>query len=160
MALKRLEPITKSASEPSPAQVVGLLKSIFQQAQTQLTVPPLEGAAQEAFNEFQRIKGGLALTQKATINLVADKTVINAGDPVILSWTSTNAARVSIDASVGDDIGEVTPPEAGSVEVRPTVETTFTATATGSCSAPTASVTVSILDVGIARGDAGRTLPR
>ena len=141
MAAKKAETVGIGGAEPSTnQQIVGLLTSIFQEVRTQVTVPALKGKAEAAFQEFQRIKAGLALRQVASVELTADKTNINSGDVVTLSWKSTNADKVSID----NGVGIVEPAAGGSIQVTPTATTTFTATATGSCSTPTASVTVTV----------------
>ena len=62
----------------------------------------------------------VTVTLKAT-----PATISSAGDAVTLSWTSTDAASVSIDQGVGN----VTPPASGSVTVHPPGFTTYTATA-------------------------------
>jgi peptidoglycan-associated lipoprotein len=60
-----------------------------------------------------------------TASLSADRTSINKGDSVKLSWTTTNATNVSISPQVGS----VTPQ--GSTSVSPTDTTTYTLSASG-----------------------------
>ena len=75
--------------------------------------------------------------------LTATPTEINAGDPVVLAWKTLNATSITIN----NGVGPVTPVAEGSVVVRPTANTTYTATvanASGSvtCSAPVRITTV------------------
>jgi len=83
---------------------------------------------------------------KPTASLSADKTSINPGESVKLSWTSTDSTNVSI----SPEVGAVTPQ--GSTTVTPNASTTYTLTASNaagnadssvriSVSAPTATVT-------------------
>jgi peptidoglycan-associated lipoprotein len=62
---------------------------------------------------------------KPTASLSADKTAINKGDSVKLSWTTTDAQNVSITP----DVGAVT--AQGSTSVTPSQSTTYTLTASG-----------------------------
>jgi len=62
---------------------------------------------------------------KPTASLTADRTVINKGESVKLSWTTTDATNVSI----APEVGAVTPQ--GSTSVNPAESTTYTLTATG-----------------------------
>lgn len=139
--------------EQTPETIVGLLTSIFQEVRSQVTTPPLEGKAQDAFEEFQRIKGGLALTQPPTVtSFAANPSTIGAGQSTTLSWTTDNSKIVSIDNGVGVQ------PSPGSASVTLNQTTTFTATAGGACSdsAPV-QVTVTVNDVDV---DLARNIPR
>jgi phospholipase C len=69
----------------------------------------------------------ITVEQPTTVTLAANPTVIQSGGTATLSWTTTNAATISIDHGVGNDL---TPVNMGSVNVRPTQTTTYTATAT------------------------------
>ena len=74
-----------------------------------------------------------------TISLSANPATITSGQSAALTWSSTNAASVTIDNGVGSVQLN------GSVAVTPTVTTTYTATATGANGATvtsTATVTV------------------
>ena len=62
-----------------------------------------------------------------TATLVADPVLITAGESTTLTWSTTNAASVSIDQGVG----AVTPLAGGSRSVMPTESTTYTLTAVG-----------------------------
>lgn len=62
-----------------------------------------------------------------TCTLSANPHSIDAGDTVGLTWTTTNATSITIDHGVGS----VTPVAGGTKNVNPTVNTTYTATATG-----------------------------
>jgi phospholipase C len=65
--------------------------------------------------------------QNVIVSLSASNPCIPAGNSTSLSWTSSNAANISIDNGVGN----VTPPS-GTFTVTPSVTTTYTATATDS----------------------------
>jgi len=75
---------------------------------------------------------------KPTANLTADRNSINKGESVKLSWTTTDAANVSI----APEVGAVTPQ--GSTTVTPTESTTYTLTASGAGGSTDASVRVSV----------------
>jgi len=76
-----------------------------------------------------------------TVTLTADRTAINAGQAVTLSYTATNAATVTIQPG----IGAVQPATNGTRQVNPTALTTYTATATGpGGTATSAGITVSV----------------
>jgi len=75
-----------------------------------------------------------------TVGLTAAPLSVAAGQPSVLSWTSTNAATLTIDNGVGPVIGAT-----GQVTVNPTQTTTYTITGTdafGATAAATATVTV------------------
>lgn len=61
------------------------------------------------------------------IFLRADKTRINRGEEVTLSWETRNATAITID----NGVGSVTPVREGTTKVNPTSNTTYTATVTG-----------------------------
>jgi hypothetical protein len=85
----------------------------------------------------------LTLTQVApavTVSLSAAPPSIVASSASLLSWTSTGAASVSIDNSVGT----VAPVAAGSYSVTPSVTTTYVATATGPGGSASSSATVTV----------------
>ncbi len=75
-----------------------------------------------------------------TVTLISDVSTVNIGDPVLLSWTSTDATSLDID----NGVGAVTPITSGSTSVNPTVTTTYTITATGPGGTETASVTITV----------------
>lgn len=77
-----------------------------------------------------------------TIALSADRTTITAGQPVTLTWQSTNSATVTLDNA----IGTVAP--SGSRQVTPQTTATYTATARGAGGTATSSpvrVTVNVI---------------
>lgn len=76
-----------------------------------------------------------------TLKFAANPTAIASGGSAMLSWTTSNAASLTID----NGVGAVSDVAAGSIAVTPTATTTYTATATGSDNqtvSATASVTV------------------
>jgi peptidoglycan-associated lipoprotein len=75
---------------------------------------------------------------KPTAQLSADKTSINAGDTVKLSWTTTDAPNVSI----APEVGAVT--AQGSTSVTPAATTTYTLTASSAGGNATSSVTITV----------------
>jgi peptidoglycan-associated lipoprotein len=75
---------------------------------------------------------------KPTANLSADRTTINKGDSVKLTWSTTDATNVSI----APEVGAVTPQ--GSTTVSPMDSTTYTLTATGAGGSTDASVRISV----------------
>jgi peptidoglycan-associated lipoprotein len=75
---------------------------------------------------------------KPTASLSADRTTINAGDSVKLSWTTTDATSVSI----APEVGAVTPQ--GSTTVSPTQSTTYTLTASSGGGNTDSSVRISV----------------
>ena len=80
------------------------------------------------------VSGG---TGVPTVTLSAQPTTVVNWDPVVLSWTSTNATSVTI-AGVG------TFGASGTTTVTPSVTTTYTATATGVVGAANATATVTV----------------
>ena len=62
-----------------------------------------------------------------TVTLSADRTTLTAGQSAVLTYSSTNAATVTISGGVG----AVQPAAGGTRQVTPTATTSFTATATG-----------------------------
>jgi hypothetical protein len=72
-----------------------------------------------------------------TVQLTANPTTITAGQSATLSWSSTNAASVTI-SGVG------TFGATGTTTVTPTATTTYTATATGASGTATSSATVNV----------------
>jgi hypothetical protein len=76
----------------------------------------------------------------ACVQLTADRTEINRGDSVVLSWVTSRATKVSIDQGVGS----VTPLDSGSVTVNPTGETTYVATVNDTITTQACQVTVRI----------------
>ncbi|HVN71101.1 MAG TPA: PKD domain-containing protein, partial [Desulfomonilia bacterium] len=76
------------------------------------------------------------VNQPPTVNITAVPGTIVAGQTSQLSWTSTNAATITIDQG----IGSVTPN--GYLAVSPTITTTYTVTATGPGGTATASAMV------------------
>ena len=79
--------------------------------------------------------------QPPVVSIVADPQTVYAGQPSILSWTSSDAASVSMD----NEIGAVE--QNGSMVVNPTQTTTYTVTAAGPGGTATASVTVTVESV-------------
>ena len=75
---------------------------------------------------------------KPTASLTADRTTINKGESVKLSWTTTDAANVSI----APEVGAVTPQ--GSTTVSPTDSTTYTLTASSAGGNADSSVRISV----------------
>jgi len=84
-----------------------------------------------------------------TISLTADKTVALVGDKVTLSWSTTNATKVSINNGVGL-INNVN----GTADVIFNGNITYTATATGPGGTATDSVTIAL---GVQQTSANRT---
>lgn len=75
---------------------------------------------------------------KPTASLSADKTSINPGEAVKLSWTTTDAINVSI----APEVGAVTPQ--GSTTVNPAASTTYTLTASSAGGNADSSVRISV----------------
>jgi len=76
-----------------------------------------------------------------TVTLTADRTAINAGQSVTLSYAATNATSVTIQPG----IGAVQPATSGTRQVSPAALTRYSATATGpGGTATSAEVTVSV----------------
>lgn len=75
---------------------------------------------------------------KPTASLSADKTAINKGESVKLSWTTTDAQNVSITP----DVGAVT--AQGSTSVTPSQSTTYTLTASGPGGSADSTVSVTV----------------
>lgn len=73
-----------------------------------------------------------------TVTLNASPTVVNSGQTVRLSWTSTNATDLDIQPGVG----KVAPQ--GTTPVNPTTSTTYTITATGAGGSATATAHVDV----------------
>jgi len=73
-----------------------------------------------------------------TVTLNASPTMLNPGQTVTLSWSSTNATDLDIQPGVG----KVAPQ--GSTPVNPTTSTTYTITATGAGGSATASAHVDV----------------
>lgn len=150
MPSRKVRTTQEIGGQQTPEAIVGLLTSIFQEVRSQVTVSLLEGKAQDAFEEFQRIRAGLALTPAPVItSFTASPTNIGSGQSTTLSWTTENSKTVSIDNGIGVQ------PSPGSTAVTLNQTTTFTATAGGACSnsAP-AQVTVTVddgVDVGLLR---------
>ena len=137
-----------SGQQPEITPVVELLTSILREVQEQVqskTPKPLEGEALRAVEQFREISAGLALQPPPTITLTAvpNRFGINGGTTK-LTWSSTEARKVSIDQKVG----ERKPAAGGSVEVNVLATTIFTATAQGACGSATASATVTVEIVG------------
>jgi peptidoglycan-associated lipoprotein len=75
---------------------------------------------------------------KPTVTISADRTSINKGESVRLSWTTADALNVSI----APEVGAVTPQ--GSTSVTPADSTTYTITASGPGGNADASVRISV----------------
>jgi len=74
-----------------------------------------------------------------TVTISADPATILVGESSTLTWSSTNAASVTIDNGIGDV------PVNGSITVSPTETTTYTITATGPAGTATDSATVTVI---------------
>ncbi len=86
------------------------------------------------------------VTPPSTISVssfTSSPVTIRAGEQSTLQWNVIGATSVSIDHDVGDSL-----PLQGTATVTPTVETTYTLTATGSSNTVTASVKVSVIAAG------------
>lgn len=86
--------------------------------------------------------GGTTATATATVNLlgvtlVASPATVGPGQTAALSWTSSNAASLSIDQGIG-----IQTAVQGSVIVSPAATTTYTITATNGSATATATATV------------------
>jgi phospholipase C len=86
--------------------------------------------------------GGTTASASATINilgvtLVANPTTVGPGQTAALSWTSSNAATLSIDQGIGAVNGP-----SGSLSVSPAATTIYTITATNGTATATATATV------------------
>jgi phospholipase C len=77
-----------------------------------------------------------------TVSFASNPTAILSGQTSTLTWTASNATAFQIDQGVG------TQPVNGSVIVRPTATTTYTATASGPGGTQTARTTVSVAPPG------------
>jgi hypothetical protein len=164
MAKAKREQRPTSDTEPATQQVVSLLTSILSEVQTQVrsearsdvrsdvqsnTSKPLGDSAEAAVELFREIGATLDLLP-TTIGLTVAPTQLDQPGDVRLTWSSTEARTVSIEAEdpSGDPLpllspGEVLPVEGGSVVVRNVTGTTiFTATAKGPCSDAEAEATV------------------
>jgi peptidoglycan-associated lipoprotein len=75
---------------------------------------------------------------KPTASLSADRTNINSGESVKLSWTTTNATS----ASIAPEVGSVTPQ--GSTTVTPSGSVTYTLTVAGDGGAADSSVHITV----------------
>ncbi|HTZ31962.1 MAG TPA: peptidoglycan-associated lipoprotein Pal [Methylomirabilota bacterium] len=75
---------------------------------------------------------------KPTASLSADKTSVNPGESVKLSWTTSDANNVSI----SPEVGAVTPQ--GSTTVTPSASTTYTLTASGAGGNADSTVRISV----------------
>jgi len=72
-----------------------------------------------------------------TAKITASPTVVSAGDPVVLTWSTTNATTVSIDG-----LGDV--PTSGVKTVTPTVSTSYHLVAKGAGGSADASVRITV----------------
>lgn len=75
---------------------------------------------------------------KPTASISADKTIIEAGDAVLLSWKATNSDSVTITPGIG------TVEATGSLSVSPASTTTYTITAEGAGGTVSSDVTVTV----------------
>ena len=93
------------------------------------------------------------VTQEVSVTVVADKPVIDSltaaadvicknGDGTSLTWQVTGANTISFN----QDGIEIANAPSGSVDINPTVTTTYTLTATNLCGSTTAEVTVTVND--------------
>ena len=94
-----------SGQQPEIKPVVDLLTSILSEVQKQVqskTPQPLEGQAVEAVEQFRQIGAALALQPLPTITLTADPAQFGInGGTTKLTWSSTDAQKVSIDQQLG-----------------------------------------------------------
>jgi hypothetical protein len=152
MARTRQEYKPTSGTDPGTQQVVTLLTSILSEVQAQVrsnTPKPLGDSAEAAVELFRTIGATLDLLP-TTVSLIADTTQLDESGDVTLTWSSTEARTVSIEAEdpSGGRLpllspGEVSPVQGGSVVVTNVSGTTiFVATAEGRCGAATAPVEV------------------
>jgi phospholipase C len=86
--------------------------------------------------------GGITASAVATVNLlgvtlVASPATVGPGQNAALSWTSSNAATLSIDQGIGAVNGP-----SGSLSVSPAATTTYTITATNGSATATATATI------------------
>ena len=80
-------------------------------------------------------------TREPTVSLKADPSTVRSGESFALSWSSTDAERLVIDNGVG------TVAASGSLQLRPTQSTTYTATATNRLGSAAASTRVTLAAV-------------
>ena len=94
------------------------------------------------------------------VSLTANRTSIEEGESVTLSWVTSRATSVSID----NGVGTVTPTDAGSVTVTPSDDTTYRATVNGNITNSNCVVSISVDDDddggGGGGGGGGRRSPR
>ncbi len=87
----------------------------------------------------------IAVGEPVTAQLMADAATINAGDPLTLSWTTTNASQIALTNSLGETIdltGKSV--DADSITLQPGSDVTYTLTAQGFAGPVTSSVMVSV----------------
>jgi hypothetical protein len=157
------QPQPAGDSDPATQQVIALLASILTDVQTQVrsstpkplvadatqvTPQPLVGAAGKAVELFREIGATLDLLP-TTVSLTADPTQLDQPGDVTLTWSSTEARTVSIEAEDPSgplprlSPGKVSPVQGGFVVVPNVSGTTiFTATAEGPCGPAEAEVKV------------------
>jgi phosphatidylinositol-3-phosphatase len=78
-------------------------------------------------------------TPPPTIKFSADHSTVSAGQNVVLSWITTNAASVEVQPGGGSNL-----PPTGSITVTPSQTTTYVGTATGEGGRATSSVTITV----------------
>ena len=123
-------------------QIVDLLAAILADVKKQVTSqtpPPLSGEAQAAVRQFDELRAAMKLFTPI-IRLTASPDSIVKGEQTTLSWSSIDAQSVSIEPAIGN----VTPVEGGSIQVKPDATTTYTATARLFDGSQKASVTVTV----------------
>lgn len=99
----------------------------------------VQAVAQEVYPPAAVLRvQGRADWPRPTVTITADRTTINKGDSVILSWRTTDAYNVVITP----DIGAVTPQ--GSTIVKPAESTTYNITAAGPGGSVDASIRISV----------------
>ena len=152
---------TISASPSSIARGEGCVVSWTSTDSTSVTIEPGIGAVQNAgtaevfpqetttYTVSVQGKSGTATDSATvvvavpppTVSIFASPETIERGAQATLTWTSTDAELVNIDNGVGN-VGT-----SGSVEVNPTVDTTYTITATGSGGVATGSVLIEVTEL-------------
>lgn len=127
------------------ATAVTITPSVFTEDQTtqalsgSTTIVP---SANTTYTATATGAGGATATTTATVNilnvgLTATPTQLTPGQTASLTWTSSNAASLSIDQGVGTVTGAT-----GSVNVSPHSATTYTITATNGTATATAQATI------------------
>jgi phospholipase C len=162
--------IQAAATQVTPGQSIALTwtttnaSSVTIQPSISTTALPLSGSATvtpQASTNYQLTASGPGGTAASSVmvnvtapppptpvvTLVSSPSAVSSGVPSTLTWTSTNAASVSIQPAVGT----AALPLSGSVSVTPGATTSYTITATGAQMTATATATVTVLAPGAAQ---------